>query len=126
MIAVMSTRSKGINRNAATKEPVAFRNQTETNGHSTTPMKKATDHENPLPTPRVRVGYISGPHTPMKPNDQAMPRSHNANLPSAKIQMVRKNAASNSRMLKPIRRPRRSIIQPPSQNPSVENKAHQM
>src|ERR1700722_7095913 len=99
---------------------------------STAPTRNATAQEKPLPTPRIRVGYISavyvvtGPHTPINPHAHAMPRSHRANVFAVKIQSVMKIAASSSRIAKPGRRPKRSIIQPPTQKPVVANKAQQM
>ena len=45
-------------QNAATNDQLP-RSQTETNGHNTAPTRNATAQEKPLPTPRIRVGYIS-------------------------------------------------------------------
>src|SRR5262245_10553042 len=97
----------GISRKAAANDPVVSRKYTETKGHNTKPTKTATAHEKPLPTPRMRVGYISavyvvtGPQTPRKPQPHAKPKIHNAILLSAKIQIVMNTAASINRIAAP-------------------------
>lgn len=70
-----------------------LRSRAETNDRSAAPLKDGVDRENPSPTSRVRVRYISVVHAATgsqapKPNDQAIPRSHKTALPSSKIQMA--------------------------------------
>ena len=52
----MLIRITWTSKNAATKDPVVSRSQTERDGQSTAPMMNATDRERPLPAPRMRVG----------------------------------------------------------------------
>jgi hypothetical protein len=59
MMAAMTSNIIGLSRKAVTKDRIVSRKYTETNGHCTAAMTNATADEKPLPTPRMRVGYIS-------------------------------------------------------------------
>ncbi len=54
--AAISSIATGMTRNAAANDPVCCCNAMDTNGHITKPTSQAIDQENPLPTPRMRVG----------------------------------------------------------------------